>query len=38
MLDIAFGAPAGFFGLCFFDLPFEAAEDLGEGEGFGSAA
>jgi hypothetical protein len=37
-LDIAFGAPAGFFGLCFFDLLFEATVDLGEGEGLGSAA
>ena len=39
MLDIAFAAPAeDFFGLCFFDLLFEVAEDLGEGDGFGSAA
>ena len=31
-LDIAFGIPAeDFFGLCFFDLLFELAEDFGEG-------
>jgi hypothetical protein len=38
-LDIDFGMPAAdFFGLCFFDLLFEVADDLGEGEGLGSAA
>ncbi len=36
-LEIAFGIPAeDFFGLCFFDLLFELAENLGEG--LGSAA